>query len=287
MLQTATATQLGRALPAGAGRRLKMFVAFAGPAFMASVAYIDPGNFATNIQAGSAFGYRLLWVVVVANAMAMLFQALSAKIGIVTGKNLAELCRDHAAPAAAFAMWIACEVAAMATDLAEFLGAAIALNLLFHIPMLIATLVTGVATYAILVLQRYGHRPLESLIVALIGVTSVAYLAETLFAKPDWGAVAFHSVTPWLGPQASVFLAVGIVGATVMPHAIYLHSDLTKDRCARGTPDDVRSTVRLSHVEVGVALGLGLPRELGDGVHRGSNILRARPHRRRRHRIGI
>jgi manganese transport protein len=241
---------------AGRKRGLLALLPFAGPAFVASVAYVDPGNFATNIQGGASFGYQLLWVVVLANAMAMLLQALSAKLGIVTGKNLAELCRDHVSRPVSLSMWIVSEVGAMATDLAEFLGATIALNLLFHLPMLIGTIVTAIATYAILVLQRFGFRPLEAIIGSLVGVIAISYLIETIFSKPNWAQVAYHSVVPWLGGSQSLLLAIGIIGATVMPHAIYLHSALMQDRIVPASTEDARKIVRFSNGDVILALGL-------------------------------
>lgn len=240
----------------GERRGLRGLLPFAGPAFVASVAYMDPGNFATNIQGGAAFGYRLLWVVVLANLMAMLFQGLSAKLGIATGKNLAELSREHTPRTVAFAMWIVAEFGAMATDLAEFLGAIVGLNLLFHVPMLAGALLTGVITYVILSLHRYGFRTMETLIGSLVGIIAICYVAETLFSKPDWHAVLYHSAVPWLGGPSSLLLAVGIVGATVMPHAIYLHSALTQDRIVPETAQHRRSVVRFSYVDVIVALGI-------------------------------
>ena len=176
---------------------------FAGPAFVASVAYVDPGNFATNVQGGAGFGYRLLWVVVLANLMAMLFQSLSAKLGVVTGKNLAELCRENTSRPVALSMWVVSEIGAMATDLAEFLGATIALNLLFGMPLLTGTIVTGVATYALLMLDRYGFRPIEVLVGSLVGVIAIAYVIETVLARPHWNEIAYHSVVPWIGGPSS------------------------------------------------------------------------------------
>jgi manganese transport protein len=241
-----------------AGKRSgwRALLPFTGPAFVASVAYMDPGNFATNIQGGAGFGYRLLWVVVLANLMAMLFQGLSAKLGIVTGKNLAELSRAHARKPLALGMWVVSEFGAMATDLAEFLGAIIGLYLLFHIPMLIGALITGVVTYAILALHRYGFRTMETIIGSLVGVIAVCYLVETLLARPNWHQVLYHSVVPWLGGSSSVFLTVGIVGATVMPHAIYLHSALTQDRIVPQDSRHVAPIVRFSYIDVIVALSL-------------------------------
>jgi len=241
---------------AGNRRGLRALLPFAGPAFVASVAYMDPGNFATNIQGGARFGYRLLWVVVLANLVAMLFQALSAKLGIATGRNLAELAREHAPKPLAITMWIVSEVGAMATDLAEFLGAIIALYLLFGVPMLAGAIVTGVVTYAILALHRFGFRTMEALIGSLVGVIAVCYIAETLLAKPDWHQVLYHAVVPWLGGPSSVLLAVGIVGATVMPHAIYLHSALTQDRIVAKEARHVRPIVRFAYLDVIIALSI-------------------------------
>ena len=231
-------------------------LSFMGPALIASVAYMDPGNFATNIQGGASLGYRLLWVVLAANLVAMLFQALSAKLGIVTGQSLAELSRAHFPRPAVYAMWIAAEIGAMATDLAEFLGASIALELMFHMPLLAGTLVTGAVTYALLLLERRGFRLIETLIAALIGVIGLSYLVETLLARPDWSAIAYHSVVPWLGGPDSVVLAAGIVGATVMPHALYLHGSLAQARRTPGIARHIARQIRFSNLDIGAALGL-------------------------------
>lgn len=244
-----------RATLDGTSRGPAALLPFIGPAFIASVAYIDPGNFATNIQGGSAFGYNLLWVIVLANAMAMLFQGLSAKLGIATGHNLAELCRDNFPHTVVIAMWIASEVAAMATDLAEFLGASLGLNLLLHVPLLPATLVTGVITYGILLLQRFGVRPLEAVITGLVAIIAVSYVVETFLSQPAWGQVAYHSLVPWASSD-SVLLIVGIIGATVMPHVIYLHSALTQRRIVPRTAADAQRIFRFTVPEVLIALGL-------------------------------
>src|ERR1700751_822997 len=209
---------------AGRRRGLGSILPFGGPAVMASVAYMDPGNFATNIQAGAKYNYNLLWVVLVANIIAMLFQALSAKLGMVTGRNLAELSPERFPRALGWAMWAVSEIGAMATDLAEFLGGALGLSLLFGMPLLVGMVITGIATYAILTLQRGGFRPIELLIGGLVGVIGASYLVELLIAPPDWSGAAFHAVVPQLDGSEAVLLAVGIVGAAVMPHAIYLHS---------------------------------------------------------------
>jgi manganese transport protein len=244
----------GQEVLAGKRRGLRAVLPFAGPAVVASVAYIDPGNFATNIQGGAKFGYMLLWVVVLANLVAMLFQALSAKLGIVTGQSLASLCRERFPRPVVWAMWVASEVAAMATDLAEFLGASIGLTLLFGIPLLGSVLLTGVATYGLLTMQRSGFRPIELVIGALVGLIGLAYVIELFIAPPDWAAFAYHSVVPQLAGPESVALAVGIVGATVMPHAIYLHSSLTQDRMPARTEGERRQILRFSNWEVVIAL---------------------------------
>jgi manganese transport protein len=229
---------------------------FLGPAFVASVAYMDPGNFATNIQGGAQFGYILLWVVIASNLMAMLIQSQSAKLGIATGQNLAELCRAHFSPPVVRGMWVLMEIVAMATDLAEFLGAALGFNLLLGIPLWIAGILTAVATFIILGLERYGFRPLEAVITALVGVVSVSYLIETVLDRPDWGLVLYHSVVPEFSGPESVLLATGILGATVMPHVIFLHSALTQERIVTRKPDQMRSLFRFEIIDVVIAMGL-------------------------------
>ena len=246
----------GRETVRGERRGLRAMAPLAGPAIVASIAYVDPGNFATNIESGAKYGYMLLWVVLLANLVAMLFQSLSAKLGIVTGKSLAELCRDHFPRPVVYAMWIASEIAAMATDLAEFLGAAIGLSLLFSLPLLVSLVVVGLATYAMLSLQYRGFRPMEILIAVFVAVIALCYFIQLVVAPPDWGAVAWHSLVPTLAGPESVALAVGIVGATVMPHAIYLHSSLTKRRVPVHDDDERRRALKFSAAEVAVALGL-------------------------------
>ncbi len=245
-----------RAALTGRKKGLLALLPFMGPAFIACVAYIDPGNYATNIQGGSVFGYNLLWVIVLANLMAMLLQTMSAKLGLATGHNLAELCRLQFPKPVAYAMWVASEIAAMATDLAEFLGASIAINLLFGIPLLYSTFITGVVTYLILLLERYGFRPLEAVITALVGVIAACYLIETFFSRPDWGQVGFHAVVPWLGGTQSLLFSIGIIGATVMPHVIYLHSSLTQHRIIPHSEKEARRIFRWSMPDVVIAMGL-------------------------------
>jgi len=246
----------GREVLAGQRRGARSALPFIGPAVIASVAYMDPGNFATNIQAGARYGYLLLWVVVAASLVAMLFQGMSAKLGIVTGHSLAELCRIHLPRRVTIAMWLASEVAAMATDLAEFLGGAIGLSLLLGLPLMVGLVITGVLTYGLLLLGGQGFRPLELTIALLVGVIGLSYLAELLIAPLNWGAFAVGAVVPRLDGAESLTLAVGIVGATVMPHAIYLHSNLTRNRVPTTDEQQVRRVVKFSWREVKVALGL-------------------------------
>jgi manganese transport protein len=241
---------------AGRGGWARAHWAFVGPAVVVSIAYMDPGNFATNIQAGAKYGYALLWVVLAANLIAMLFQALSAKLGIVTGRNLAEMCREQFSPPVVVAMWIVSEIAAMATDLAEFLGGAIGLSLLFQMPLLAGMLVTGAVTYGILMFQSYGFRPVELIIGGLVGMIGLCYLIEMLIVPVDWGSVALHMVVPQLADAGALLLAVGIIGATVMPHAVYLHSGLTQARMPVRDDGERRLVLRFSNQEVVVALAL-------------------------------
>jgi manganese transport protein len=232
------------------------YFAFAGPAVVASIAYMDPGNFATNIQAGAKYGYSLLWVVLLANVIAMLFQALSAKLGIVTGRNLAEMCRDHFATPIVWAMWIVSEVAAMATDLAEFLGGAIGLALLFKMPLLAGMAVTAIITYGILMIESRGFRPVELIIGSLVGVIGLCYLIEVFIAPVDWSAAGYHSIHPDIPDAEALLISVGIIGATVMPHAVYLHSGLTQARTPGRDNQERRMLVRISNHEVVFALAI-------------------------------
>jgi len=238
------------------GRGWRAYLAFVGPAVIASIAYVDPGNFATNIQAGAKYGYGLLWVVLLANLIAMLFQALSAKLGIVTGRNLAELCREHFPRPAVWAMWVVSEIAAMATDLAEFLGAAIGLSLLFHVPLLAAMVATAVVTYGLLMVGSYGFRPIELIIGSMVSVIALCYLVEMFIAPVDWAAAAFYTFTPQIADAQALLLAVGIIGATVMPHAVYLHSGLTQARMPVRDDAERRKVLRFSTTEVVLALAL-------------------------------
>jgi manganese transport protein len=241
-----------------AGQRggMRAYLAFAGPAVIASIAYVDPGNFATNIQAGAKYGYSLLWVVLLANLIAMLFQALSAKLGIVTGRNLAEMCREHFPRPVVWAMWIVSEIAAMATDLAEFLGGAIGLSLLFHTPLLVGMIVTGLVTYGILMFEGFGFRPIELIIGSMVSLIGLCYLVEMFIAPVDWGSAAFHTFTPQIADAEALLLSVGIIGATVMPHAVYLHSGLTQARIPVRDDAERRKVLHFSNQEVMAALAV-------------------------------
>jgi manganese transport protein len=240
----------------GAGDTRWRLLPFLGPAFIACVAYIDPGNFATNIAGGSKFGFTLVWVIVASNLMAMLIQTLSAKLGIATGRNLPEVCREQFSRRTSISLWIQAEVIAMATDLAEFLGAAVGIKLLLGIPLFPAAVITGVITFLILGLQRWGFRPLEAVITAFVVVIGVCYLGELWFAHPPLGTVGKHAVVPDFAGNESVLLAVGILGATVMPHVIYLHSALLQNRIRPETDDQARKLMRFTQVDVVIAMSI-------------------------------
>ncbi|MBF6595432.1 MAG: Nramp family divalent metal transporter [Thermaceae bacterium] len=250
-IQTEALEVLGRRSPR---RGLARLLPFLGPAFVASVAYMDPGNFATNIQGGAKFGYLLLWVIASANLMAMLIQFLSSKLGIVTGKSLPEHIAQRWPRGVVWFYWAQAEIIAMATDLAEFLGATLAFNLLFGLPLVWGAVLTGIFTFAILALQQRGFRPLETTITALVGVIALAYVVELFLSRPGGNFV--QGFIPRLQGSESLLLAVGIIGATVMPHVIYLHSDLTKSRIPTNNPLLKRRLLRYNLLDVVVAMGL-------------------------------
>jgi manganese transport protein len=235
--------------------RLKRLWVYLGPAFIVSVAYVDPGNFATNISGGSYFNYNLLWVILWSNLMAILLQNLSAKLGIVTGRTLPENCGLLFSRPVNWCLWAVAEVAAMATDLAEFLGAALGLYLLFHVPMLWAGLLTGVITFLLLGLERYGYRAVESTIAAMVALISVAYIFEVFIARPDWPQVAIHTVLPAMSAE-STMVAVGMLGATVMPHVIYLHSALVLPRRRSSNEGELRKHLRMEKVDITLAMNI-------------------------------
>ncbi len=239
---------------AGESRGLRGLWPFLGPAFIAAVAYIDPGNFATNIAGGAKYGYLLCWVVVSANLMAMLVQTLSAKLGIATGRNLPETCRDNFRKPVSFGLWVQAEAIAMATDLAEVLGAALGLNLLFGMPLFPAGLLAGAGAFGILALQRYGFRRLEAVIAGLVGVIVVAFAFEVFLAKPSPGETVRHIFVPGFEGSESVLLAAGILGATVMPHVVYLHSALTQNRVVGRDETEKKRIQRFERIDVIIAM---------------------------------
>src|SRR4051794_2935349 len=253
----------GRAIEAGLSDlerirsrgRVRGRLALLGPAFVAAVAYIDPGNFATNIAGGAKFGYLLIWVIVLANLFAMLVQYLSAKTGIATGHSLPELCRAHFPRPVSWMLWVQAEVIAIATDLAEFVGAAIALNLIFGIGPLTSGLITAVVAFAILALQTRGYRRFELVIAGLLGIVCLGFVVDLLQVNVD-GSAALHGLVPGLAGTSSLLLAVGILGATVMPHVVYLHSALTQQRVQAQDDDERRELLRFQRVDVVMAMGL-------------------------------
>jgi manganese transport protein len=253
--ETATARAAHASLK-GDRRGIRRLWPFLGPAFIAAVAYVDPGNFATNISGGAQFGYLLLWVILTSNLMAMLIQSMSAKLGIATGKNLPEVCRERFPRAVTLGLWVQAEVIAMATDLAEFIGAALALNLLFGIPLFLAGLMTAVGAFGILELQRRGFRPLEAAIAALVGVIVIAFAFQMFYAQPEGDRILAGLFTPQFAGTESVLLAAGILGATVMPHVIYLHSALTQRRVVGRTDEEKKKIFRFELVDVVIAMAI-------------------------------
>jgi manganese transport protein len=240
----------------GRSRGLRGVWPFLGPAFIAAVAYIDPGNFATNIAGGAKFGYLLLWVVLSANLIAMLVQTQSAKLGIATGRNLAELCRERFSRRTSIGLWLQAEVVAMACDIAEVVGAALGLHLLFGIPLFPAGLIAGAGAFTLLALQRRGFRRLEAGITVLVGIVVAAFAFELIDAKPQAGEIGRHLVVPGFSGTESLLLATGIIGATVMPHVIYLHSALTQRRIVGRNEREKKKILRFEKVDVVIALSL-------------------------------
>ena len=235
--------------------RIRAALPLLGPAFVAAVAYVDPGNFATNIAGGAQYGFLLVWVIVAANLMAMLVQYLSAKIGIASGRTLPELCREAFSRPVTWGLWIQAEAIAVATDLAEFVGAAIALNLLFGVPPLVAGLMTAAVAFAILALQTRGHRRFELAIAGLLGIVFLGFAYDLSFAGVDAGGLA-GGLIPGFDGTDSVLLAVGMLGATVMPHVVYLHSALTNDRIRPASDAERRRLLRFQRLDVALAMGL-------------------------------
>ena len=229
---------------------------YLGPAFVVSVAYIDPGNFATNISGGSKFNYALIWVILWSNLMAIFLQTMSAKLGIATGHSLPEMCAKVFPKPVNWLFWIVAEIGAMATDLAEFLGGTLGLNLLFHIPMLYAGFITGFLTYIICYMEKYGQKLVEVIITVLVTVISGAYLIEIFLAKPDWTQVGIHTIIPSLPNGQAVMIAVGMLGATVMPHVIYLHSQLVQCRCTDNSDEAKRHHLKMEKIDIAIAMNI-------------------------------
>ncbi|RHW43286.1 divalent metal cation transporter [Neobacillus notoginsengisoli] len=238
----------------GKAKGLKGLLPFLGPAFIAAVAYIDPGNYATNIAAGSEYGYTLLWVILASNLMAGLIQTMSAKLGIATGKNLPEMCRDRYSKKTSMFLWIQAELVVMATDLAEFIGAALGLYLLFNIPMIAAALLAAIGSFAILELQRRGVRSLEAIITGMIFVVVLAFGIQVFFAKPEAGPLLAGLLIPKFQGGNSVLLSAGMLGATVMPHAIYLHSALTQKRIVGRSDAERKKIFKFETIDVIIAM---------------------------------
>ena len=229
---------------------------YLGPAFVVSVAYIDPGNFATNISGGSKFNYTLIWVILASNLMAIFLQTMSAKLGIATGHNLPEMCAKVFSKPANWVFWIVAELGAMATDLAEFLGGTLGLNLLFNMPMMYAGLLTGLLTFIICYMEKYGQKVVEVIITVLVAVISVAYLTEIFLAKPDWSQVGIHTIVPSLPNGEAVMIAVGMLGATVMPHVIYLHSQLVQCRCDDTAIECKKHYLKMEKIDIAIAMNI-------------------------------
>jgi manganese transport protein len=251
----AATLRAAQAALAGEAHGLRALWPFLGPSFVAAVAYIDPGNFATNIAGGAKFGYLLVWVVIAASLMAMLVQTLSAKLGVATGLNLAEACRDEFSQPVSVGLWIQAEVVAMATDIAEVVGAALGIHLIFGLPLFPAGLLAGAAAFAILGLQRRGFRRLEAVIAVLVGVVAVAFGLQVFVVQPDAAEVARH-IVPDLQGSESLLLATGILGATVMPHVVYLHSALTQNRIVGRDERERRTIQRYERIDVIIAMSI-------------------------------
>lgn len=236
--------------------KFRNILKFLGPAFVVSVAYIDPGNFATNISGGSKFNYTLIWVILWSNIMAIFLQTMSAKLGIATGHNLPEMCAKVFSKPVNWVFWVVAELGAMATDLAEFLGGTLGLYLLFHIPMIYAGILTGLMTFIICYMEKYGQKPIEVIISIFVGVISIAYGIELFLAKPDWAQVGIHTIIPRLPNNEAVLIAVGMLGATVMPHVIYLHSQLVQHRGIDKSDEGKLKHYKMEKIDVAIAMNI-------------------------------
>lgn len=236
--------------------KFRQLLKYLGPAFIVSVAYIDPGNFATNISGGSEFGYALIWVILFSNLMAIFLQIMSAKLGIATGHNLPEMCAKVFSKKTNWVFWIVAEIGAMATDLAEFLGGTLGLYLLFHIPMIYAGIITGIITFFICYMEKYGQKTIEIIISVLVAVICIAYTIELFLAKPDWFQVGIHTIIPSLPNSQALLIAVGMLGATVMPHVIYLHSHLVQHRGTDTSIEGKLKHLKMEKIDVTIAMNI-------------------------------
>ena len=236
--------------------KVKQLMKYIGPAFVVSVAYVDPGNFATNITGGSQFSYTFIWVILWSNILAIFLQTMSAKLGIATGHNLPEMCAKVFPRSVNWIFWTVAEIGAMATDLAEFLGGTLGLYLLFHIPMIYAGLLTGLLTFIICYLEKYGQRVIEIIIAVLVAVISIAYGIEVFLAKPDWTQVGIHTLIPMLPNGAAVFIAVGMLGATVMPHVVYYHSQLVQERSTNKSNEGKLRHLKMEKIDITIAMNI-------------------------------
>jgi len=237
------------------GKKLSL-LQYLGPAFIVSVAYIDPGNFATNISGGSRYNYSLIWIILWSNLIAIFLQVMSAKLGIASGKNLPELCARVFSRKTNWLFWIIAEIAAMATDLAEFFGGALGIYLIFHIPMWISCLITGALTFVICHMEKYGQKVVEVIIALLVGAISAAYLIDIFLARPDWAQVGIHTLLPELPDQGAVLIAVGMLGATVMPHVIYLHSQLVQSRGKEQGGEHKARHLKMEKIDIAIAMNI-------------------------------
>lgn len=242
-------------IPKG-GSFLRRFLAFAGPGFLVSVGYMDPGNWGTDLAGGSKYGYTLLWVIFLSNLMAQFLQVLCARLGLVTGKDLAMACRDYYKKPAAIAMWILCEIAIVACDLAEVVGSAVALNLLFKIPLELGVLITGFDVLLLLGFMKFGFRKVEAIILTLVGTVFLCFLYEIVVARPDWPSALKGTFLPTLPDKEALFISLGILGATVMPHNLYLHSSIVQTRKRSGTQEGLKEAVRFNTIDTIFALSL-------------------------------
>ena len=234
----------------------KRFLAIAGPGYMVSVGYMDPGNWGTDLAGGAKYGYALLWVILVSNLMAMLLQTLCARLGLVTGKDLAQACRDYYKKPVAIALWLLCEIAIIACDLAEVIGSAVALNLLFGLPLLAGVLITGLDVLLLLGLMRFGFRKIEAIVIVLVATIAACFALEIVMSHPNWGGVAMGLVVPKLPDSDALYIALGILGATVMPHNLYLHSAIVQTRANSDTPEGLKKSIQFNTADTIIALGM-------------------------------